>query len=247
MFLTKLLSSFFYPLPILFLLILAALCFSKRRRLFLVLALGWILLTATLMLPSSLLKRHAGGHPAVTVPRPEAVAVVVLACTAFRGDPDLPINARLSPEGLARIVEGFRLHRRLPGTPLWISVPDLDAEEAAGVMQALSELLGGSSDSVFAFTGARTTREEAQRSAAHLTPGEPFYLVTHDYHLPRALLTFQNQGLNPLPAPVIHDSLDRGPRALQSQELLPASSHMLSFRRWTHEQLGILYEHLKRK
>jgi uncharacterized SAM-binding protein YcdF (DUF218 family) len=247
MFFQKCLTSFFYPIPILVFFLILALCLPKRRKVFLLFSLGWLFLTAYPMVFGSLLKKHANLYEVVSTPSDDATAVVVLAGTSFRGNHDIPVNARLSSEGLARIVEGYRLLRLRPELSLWISIPDLDEQAALTVIEELNMLFGVSSGQILPLIGGQSTRDEARLAAKHLTENQQFYLVTHDYHLPRAILTFHHHGLNPIPAPVIQDSMDRGLRSFNPHDLIPASRHMENSRRWIHEILGIGWEKLRGK
>lgn len=51
-------------------------------------------------------------------------------------------------------------------------------------------------------TASRTTRENAAAAAARLLPGHPrILLVTHGWHMPRAVMAFQEVGFSVTPAP----------------------------------------------
>lgn len=94
-------------------------------------------------------------------------------------------------------------------------------------------------------TDSHTTAENAINSAKILKANhiDHIYLVTHAWHLPRAVAEFQKQGLNVTPAPlgfVTDSELRRGPLPF-----LPSSSALHLSKLALHEQLGRLWYKLR--
>jgi uncharacterized SAM-binding protein YcdF (DUF218 family) len=90
---------------------------------------------------------------------------------------------------------------------------------------------------------SRTTYENAVYTARLLAPEHitTIVVVTHAWHMPRALWAFERVGLQPLPWPAPRDGfrLRRIDDVLPSIAALDDSSHAL------HEMIGALYYRLR--
>lgn len=110
--------------------------------------------------------------------------------------PALVLGCRPGP-GLDRRVDGaVALWRAGRASRLVVSGA---GEAAAGVARALAA--GLPADALAAEDRARNTLENLRYSSA-LLDGAPFWIVSDDWHLPRALLLARRLGLQALPAPV---------------------------------------------
>jgi uncharacterized SAM-binding protein YcdF (DUF218 family) len=232
----RVLLHLFYPLSLLFLLIFTGICIRKHRRRLFGAALLFFVLISYPMFPSFFLNRLAGVYPPVTQIPPEITGIVVLASGGFLEDAALPITARMQGEQVHRIAEGVRLARELPDARLWISIPGTHADEAfcQTVLKELAQLYALNPDRLRALPGARTTRDEARITAEHLS-GSSFLLVTSDYHMPRAVQTFRNAGLDPHPAPAA--TLREGRFSVGS--FFPSAKNIENLRLAVHEYLGL--------
>jgi uncharacterized SAM-binding protein YcdF (DUF218 family) len=115
-------------------------------------------------------------------------------------DASLPPNAPLSDATLARLVEGVRVHRQLPGSRLVLSGADVfgwgsDAES----MSALALALGVAREDIVVDAGSPDTETQA-RNIRQIVKGEPCVLVTSAAHMRRAIALFRKAGLDPIPA-----------------------------------------------
>lgn len=132
-----------------------------------------------------------------------------------RGDAIVVLGAGMSPDGvlddasLRRLVRGILLYRQGLAPRLVLLGPGghegpKEAEVRAGIARAL----GVPAEAVLTETRGLTTRQEAALVAAHMreTGGRRILLVTATYHMPRALLLFERQGLEVVPAPVVEVS-----------------------------------------
>ncbi len=63
-----------------------------------------------------------------------------------------------------------------------------------------------------------------------------FLLVTHAYHMPRAMWCFQNEGLSPTPAPTVFYKRDT--KNVREKEYLPKAHALLKTRVALHEYFG---------
>ncbi|MDD2763342.1 MAG: ElyC/SanA/YdcF family protein [Opitutaceae bacterium] len=120
---------------------------------------------------------------------------------------DLPALSRLSTSARARLAEGVRLLRLLPGAQLVVSGPGFDRGPTHAQLLADSAVsLGIERTRILMIDDARDTEEEAAR--LHEVLGDaPVALVTSAWHLPRAMALGAAQGLHALPCP--SDFLDR--------------------------------------
>jgi uncharacterized SAM-binding protein YcdF (DUF218 family) len=218
-------------------------CFRRRRRLFLASALGLCVVAGYPLVPNMLLNSLTNRYPAVVSVQPGLTDVVVLAAGGFSEDASIPINARVPPEQMVRLMEGVRLHKALPGSRLWVSVPrQQNAGQAAELLKELAALVGVDPQGLRPLTGARTTRCEARLARGVLLPAQPFYLVTSTYHMPRSMLLFRQEGLAPVAAPAGQAGLPRNRPALS--RLLPDAENLTNARRALHEYLGIVWARL---
>jgi uncharacterized SAM-binding protein YcdF (DUF218 family) len=245
--LKKLIGACLLPFPFaLFLLLsgLALLWFGKRQR------LGRLLisLSAVAMLlggydvfSGPLLRPLERSFPALSSDAvaqlaPAPVAVVVLG-SGFHPDPRLPPNARLSGNGLMRLIEGVRLVKLLPGARLIVS-------DGFGQGEALAEtaaLMGVARDRIVVEGLSRDTADEAALLPP-LVGTAPFLLVTSAAHMRRALGLCRKQGLAPIAAAT--DFATAG-SDWSAGDLVPRPAGFLRTDYALHEWIGIWWAHLR--
>lgn len=127
---------------------------------------------------------------------------IVVLSADFR-DGDLTTADRLG-SSLTRLMEGIRLWRQLPGAKLVVTggqTPGLSHDMS--IAQALSDMaveMGVPKEAIVVEDKSWTTADQA-RLIKPLVGNEPFALVTSAYHLPRSLMLFRQQGMDPMPAP----------------------------------------------
>ncbi len=185
-------------------------------------------LLASLDLPD----RAAEGRPA-----PEAIVILSGDVERVAGG-----GAEVGPLTLERERAGAALARRT-GLPVLVT---------GGLVTApppVAELMAASLAADFGVTvrwvenRSGTTWENAQFSAPLLREGgvRRVYLVTHGWHMRRAVLAFARAGLEVVPAPVRHDP---GPRWV-ADELVPRTSAWLRSYYALHEWAGYLQYRLR--
>ncbi len=166
-----------------------------------------------------------------------ATAFVVVLGTGYAPHDHVPITAALDGDGLARVVEGVRLARRLGAARLIVSggAPPGQMAPAIGYAE-LARGLGVPDESILMSAQALDTSAEA-RAVAKLLGKAPFILVTSAYHMPRAMRLMRRAGTNPIPAPT-------GQRVVRGRgfwsRLYPSSGSLGSTERALHEYLGLL-------
>src|SRR5438552_3341364 len=114
-------------------------------------------------------------------------------------------DGALSAGSLSRVMQGIRLYKVHLAPLIVFSGPSFDRRPAEGEVAArLARELGVPSEQILTEIAGRTTREEAARIARTLERRmiRRILLVTDSEHLTRAVLLFQQSGLEVLPAPV---------------------------------------------
>lgn len=108
-----------------------------------------------------------------------------------------PLSSELSATAIARLAEGVRLHRALPGSRLVTSGAG-EPPSMAATGAALARSWGIEAIDIHP-TPANTAQEA--RVAAERFGDAPLVLVTSASHMPRAMALFRARGLDPIPAP----------------------------------------------
>jgi len=169
-------------------------------------------------------------------------AIVVLGGDVFRvSDPPGAVLGSLS---LERVRAGALLQRR-SGLPVLVSggvVDDLPLTIGALMATSMTEDFGVPVR--WTEANSPTTWENAEYSAAILAAAgiHRVYVVTHAWHMPRALLAFRHFGMEAVAAPVRND-----PRpAFRLYEFLPRTSAWVNSFFAMHEWVGLAYYSIRR-
>jgi uncharacterized SAM-binding protein YcdF (DUF218 family) len=154
-------------------------------------------------------------------------------------DADFPAAMRLSEGSLARLVEGVRLQRQLPGGRLLLSGGSVfGSDPDAETMRALAVELGVDPASLDLDPVSPDTETQAEVVHARLG-AEEFFLVTSASHMPRALALFRKAGTNPLPAPT--HFLTQKDRGIAPSEFFPGSGGLRRAEATIYEYLGLAW------
>ena len=126
--------------------------------------------------------------------------IVVLASGISR-DQTLPVQLQISHHSRVRLMEGIRLHRRLPGSKMILTGGiGFDGPPEATTLSRVAEELGVAKSDMVLEVESRDTKDHPLY-VRHIVKEEPFILVTSAFHMPRAMRLFLKQGLAPIPAP----------------------------------------------
>lgn len=154
-----------------------------------------------------------------------------------------PGVAALSPEAESRLLHGVRLARRLEvplvvsgGRVLSADVVPSEAEVAA----ALALELGIPPGMLRVEPDSRTTAENA-RFTAERFEFHRVAVVTSAYHMRRALLAFDREGLSPIPAPAAYR---RDQRPLRPVMFMPSATNLRDTATVLREQVGLWWYRL---
>jgi len=249
----KLLAPFLMPVPLCLLLLLLGLVLlwlTRRQRAgkylatlgaLLLLLLGYGSLSGRLL--ATLERRYA---PVVDVSAAAGrVRWVVVLGGGSSADSGLPATMRLSEASQARLVEGIRLQRRLPGSRLLLSGGSVfGSDPDAETMRALAVELGVDPASLELDSFSPDTESQAEVVRTRLG-AEEFYLVTSASHMPRALALFRKAGTNPLPAPT--HFLTQSDNSLAPSDFFPSSGGLRRAEAATYEYLGLAWAKVRGK
>lgn len=223
---------------------LGALIALRWRRLGVALALAaslGLFIASTPIVSSWLLRRAEAGLPR-DVDFREAQAIVVLGGEVRLGDgADQP--DRLGPRAYERLVFAVDAYR-------WLRLPiAVSGGRGPGARVSEGALMKAALEREFAVPVAwneeesRTTWENAVLTARLLRPAgiTTVVLVTHAWHLPRALWTFERVGLRALPWPAPRTAL----RRQRVEDYLPNAGGLQESFQGLHELIGSAYYRLR--
>jgi uncharacterized SAM-binding protein YcdF (DUF218 family) len=206
-FLRPVLKAALLPPGSILLLLLAGLMLGKRccGRL-----LAWLALLALYLLSTTAathwLAQHLETHPAKSAEELQAAgaqAILVLSAGYTRNNPELDGLARPAADSLERLGYALHLHQQTR-LPIIISGGKLNPEDEP-LAQVLARWLHESAgiEPVALETQSSTTWENLQYSAPLLQELgiARVALVTHAYHMPRALQSAEAHGVSAIPAP----------------------------------------------
>jgi len=193
--------------------------------------------------------------------------LIVVLSGGASNDMELPVTDRLNPNSALRVVEAVEIYRRLaslstgaskPGEPpgetaprpavtpriLMSGGPTLNKMPEALPMKGLAESLGVPAKAILMETRSDDTASEA-KNVLPIAGHTPFILVTSAFHMPRSMALFQHLGMRPIAAPSNYvGQRDTKPFLLK---ILPNTHALREAETAWHEQLGLLWEHLRRQ
>ncbi|MEZ6021211.1 MAG: YdcF family protein [Planctomycetota bacterium] len=171
-----------------------------------------------------------------------AEAIVVLGGDFLPYTPEYP-TGRVGPLSLERLRHGAWWARR-SGLPLLVSCGNIRYDNLTGA-QAMAECLQQDYGLKTRWIEGRsgTTAENARYSAEMLREEgiDEIVLVTHAWHMPRALESFQRQGLLVHPAPTAW----RPPPKVRFESFLPSARALRETFWASHEWVGRLVYRLR--
>ncbi len=252
-FLKKLVAVFFYPVPIILMLMAAGLILLWRKR---APRATRVLLSAAFGLLFMLSFRPVGDAAIRSIESRYAVfeanpadslrfAWIVVLDGGYADVPGLPPEQKMSQASLARFVEGMRLARAYPHARLLFSGGSFTDEvrtTGSEIMRDAALEQGIDPERIRIENRSWDTDDQA-RLVRDIVADAPFLLVTSAAHMPRSVALFRKQGLDPTPAPAGFTVRRRG--VLLPGEYIPSSDNLLKVRAALYEWMGIWYARLR--
>lgn len=254
----KIVSGFLFPVPLVLIISIAGLVllwFTKRHRAGKVIVTTGVLLLFFLsnsFISDCLLKpleRKYGPYESQlsgqndTSIKERPVKFILVLGEGHTSDPAIPVTSQLNQDALARLIEGIRVYRKNPGSKMILSGGTLfDKSSHAAVMADAAVVLGVDENDIILEDMSKDTKDEALLIKA-MVNDERFVLVTSAYHMPRSLLLFRKQGMDPVPAPTGHFVKDG--QYMHYGSFFPDSFSLYKSKRALYEYLGIAWAKLR--
>jgi uncharacterized SAM-binding protein YcdF (DUF218 family) len=126
--------------------------------------------------------------------------IVVLGCS-YNNNGHLPQSSRLTGCSQIRVMEGFELYQNNPGSKvLFTGGGHNNKNSLAQNMATMAKKIGIKAEDIIIEERVYNTVEEANYLASEIVDAQTA-LVTSAAHMPRAMLLFENNGLDLIPAP----------------------------------------------
>jgi uncharacterized SAM-binding protein YcdF (DUF218 family) len=245
--LKKIISQFLMPETFCIFIILVGLIFlwCKRKQ-----KIGKILVTlGTLLLLlfsysfianyiSATLEKQYPSLPQNADPKLQNIKYVVVLGGGVKVDKSQPVSSQIGETTLVRLVEGIRLLHLYPNTKLILSGgKTFNSESEAAVMKSVAIILGVSDSKIIEDNISLDTQMQAN-NLKNIIHENKFFLVTSAVHMPRSMILFRNEGMNPIPAPTAYYS-----RELRNSPFLyfPSPSSITQCSAVFHEYLGLIW------
>lgn len=180
--------------------------------------------------------------PYVPIAGDEAEAIVVLGGGLYRTAMEYGGGSTLNSRTLERVRYAARLHRRI-GKPILVTGGALENLDSEGkLMRAILEQEFGVPVAWMEDRSANT-RENARFSAELLRNAgiRRIYLVSHVWHLPRAIPEFEREGFAVVPAGTGYQSFD----TLRLFDFVPNASALASSYYAFHEWIGLIWYRIR--
>ena len=176
--------------------------------------------------------------------RPSAQAIVILGGGLSPKTPEYDYQDSINSYSLERVTYGAYLHRQT-GLPILVTggqVFNHFTPEAEIMQQTL--LRAFNIPTRWVENKGKNTKENAifSQSILHRDKITRIYLVTHAWHMPRAVIAFRQTGLEVIPAPMGFESKTTG---IGYADFLPNARSLYKASLWTHEILGALWYRIR--
>lgn len=222
----KVISSLLMPFSIGIFLIISGLVFLfifkrkiQKAKIFLVVGIVWIVLVSHSSFSNLLLEPLETSYPKLeNISKNTKYIVLLGGDMENRGWEILKQYNRIN--GAKIIIQGYEGNSNIP--------------EAIKTANVLKEI-GIPSKDILVFTEPKDTREEA-KNISKMVGKKPFIMVTSAYHMKRAMMIFENENLNPIPAPT--NFLIKDTDNLLS---LPNGYNLYKTEKAWHEYMGIFW------
>lgn len=246
--LKRIIGGLLLPLPILLLIMGLGLCllwFSRwQKSARTLISVAWLVLLLISLQPVAdrLLAPLENRYP--TWHNQQPLDYIVVLGGGYTWDPQWAPSSNMLNNSLPRLAEGIRIWHENPRAKLIFTGGKAQGNplSSAAVTANTARSLGIPAGAVIILDRPRDTEQEAHEVAKIVTD-RPFALVTSANHLPRAMLYFQQVGLQPWPAPANQLAI-ASPLNLW-ERVLPSSFWLGHSERALYESIGRMWQWLK--
>ncbi len=168
---------------------------------------------------------------------------IVVLGGGYTYNPQWAPSSNLINNSLPRLTEGIRLSRENPEAKLIFTGGNAEGNpvSSAQVAASVAISLGVKPEQIILVDDVRDTAQES-RAVAAIVKESPFLLVTSANHMPRALVWFQQLGLQPIAAPANQLAITS---ALNPWErVFPSPYYLMHSERAWYETLGTWWQNL---
>lgn len=256
--LKKIISQFFFPMPLIIYIIFAALFllwFTKKQK------AGKILATVGLSIlvlfsyetVSNTLLRHLeeryGMSDIFNVTKPSLssknnhIRLIVVLGGGHTSDPNLPLTSQINHYSLVRLIEGIRIYRAIPDSKLLLSGGGgFDPVSNARIMADIAIAIGVDEEDIIVESESKDTEDQAKIIKSFVNSGS-FILVTSASHMPRSMALFRKLGMNPIPSATGH--LVKTRQGLSPDTFFPSGEDIVKAENAFYEYLGLAWARLR--
>ncbi len=179
--------------------------------------------------------------PAVTSLNPNAGAIVILGAGANSSAPEYGGDT-VDALSLQRVRYGASLQRR-SGLPILVSGGNPAGDTPVGVLMKNALERDFQVPARWVEDRSSNTYENAMFSykILHQSGIDTIYLVTHAWHMPRAVATFKKAGFHVIPAPTVFSSY----KHISLMDFMPNAPAFLKSYYAIHEMIGLVWYQIK--
>lgn len=248
--LKKIVAPLFFPLSLCLEILLAGiflLWFTRRQKTGKILVTIGVVVFAALsygVASEMLLRPLEYKYPPLTdVSAVSDVKWVVVLSGGSSPDAYLPITGQLSHASLVRLVEGIRIHRKLPQSKLILSGGGaFNTVAEAKTMADVAVALGMNDEEIVLESESMDTKDQA-RLIRKIVGDNRFVLVTSASHMPRSMALFEKRGMHPIPAPIGYKITER--QKITPAIFFPSAGQIEKIERAFYEYLGLVWAKLR--
>lgn len=224
--------------------------FIKKDRIslrFIFISIVWLITISTPFLPNLLispLENRYIAFPNSSVQENKQPVNILVLGGGYSDDKRFPANDNLEESALARLSEGIRIHRLLPGSNIVTSASGHENETTqAEVTREAAIVLGVDSFYIRMQKKPENTWQEASEYKRLFGDSAQLILVTSAIHMPRAMKLFRKAGLNPLPAPTNH--LIKKVKHRDYWSWIPSIGNIRNMESAVHEYVGLMWANIE--
>jgi uncharacterized SAM-binding protein YcdF (DUF218 family) len=233
------------PIYLFWILLLLALVLNtlkrkKTARILIIAAIAELFIFSVSPLPIWLMRNLEQQYKPIDMPKvPMGTPVMVLG-GGHVNDSSLTAIHKLSGTARSRLMEGIRIYNKMGKCKLITSGYAEDNKVSQAELMAQTAMaLGVKADDSIMLLQPKTTWEEAMAVKKIAGKGKTIIVVTSASHMPRAIQTFKQAGLNPVAAPADYYIKQDSESMLYTWS--PSANKITYTEKAMHEYIGMLY------